>query len=725
MHKICRYSTPPIPVQTDSVSLATERPTLWEGLRKVKLPAIFYQIIDKQGRGITGGSGLVDRRRFPPSAIKGALAFEQRSRGLTQVSRGRGRSSSRDMFDDDHAVDRHGGRFRWLISTCIAGTIGAIAIFVIIAGSTDDRRGDGFMPAFERLREGAMTPELIPRKKRAAGLNWAVPKNEKLEISAGLTSTRYVIQETVRQRREGRSYIHAKPYMRIVARLSTVPSAYRDVIPPFNPLQLYADNDPVGSAKGGKGEARQDVKISVVELIGGVLPAEDEQKLDDREVAELIARFRLEESLAAAEINSEADDYRAGLFSNRDDESAFTTILSKNDFEDDLKTDELVNTEHVSIKVKSGDTLAALLKRQGTPRWQVGSIIRVIRKYFSADALQIGQELRFALAPSPNNADKREPSSVSIYSTAGKHIVSAVRNASGEFSAMSTPPRDYAELRGIIEEKVSGPRSSSLYASVYHSALLQNVPPETIMQILKINAYQTDFGRRIRAGDTVELFFGFKNKDFAEGPPGKLLFTKITSGGESARFYRFRTSDGEIDFYDEHGNNSKRFLTRKPVRGSNVRLSSGFGMRYHPLLNRRRMHAGVDWAGPPGTPILAAGRGVIEVAGRNGQYGNYVRIRHANGYQTAYAHMRRFARGVSAGVKVRQGQIIGYIGSTGLSSGPHLHYEVLVNRRHVNPMTIKVPRERQLKGRELIEYQRERARIEELMRRAPVMTINK
>lgn len=122
---------------------------------------------------------------------------------------------------------------------------------------------------------------------------------------------------------------------------------------------------------------------------------------------------------------------------------------------------------------------------------------------------------------------------------------------------------------------------------------------------------------------------------------------------------------------------------------------------------------------------MAAGRGVIEVAGRKGQYGNYVRIRHANGYKTAYAHMRRFARGVKAGAKVKQGQVIGYIGSTGLSSGPHLHYEVLVNNRHVNPMTIKVPRERQLKGRELVEYQRERARIDELMRRAPVMTISK
>jgi murein DD-endopeptidase MepM/ murein hydrolase activator NlpD len=148
-------------------------------------------------------------------------------------------------------------------------------------------------------------------------------------------------------------------------------------------------------------------------------------------------------------------------------------------------------------------------------------------------------------------------------------------------------------------------------------------------------------------------------------------------------------------------------------------------MRYHPLLNRRRMHNGVDWAAPRGTPILAAGKGTIEFAGRKGAYGNYVRIRHANGYKTSYAHMSRFARGVRESVRVRQGQVIGYIGSTGLSSGPHLHYEVLVNKRHVNPMSIKIGNERQLDGDDLQRFRRERSRVDELMRRTPVMTTSR
>lgn len=652
------------------------------------------------------------------------MAFEQRSRGLRQVSRGRGRNAGRDMFDDDHA-DRKGGRYRWLVSTSIAGFIGMCAIFIVIAGSTNRKDGDGFMPALQRLRDGALTPELLPKLKKTIGLQWAVPKTDKLEVSDGLTSTRYVIHETLRQRRDGRSYIHAKPYLRVVARLAPVPSAYKDVIPPFNPLQLYADNDPVGSSKGAKAEDRSDVKITIVELIGGVLPREDGQKLDDREASELIKRFLFEEAMAAADLADQNNAATNEMFSQEADETAFTSTLVKNSFEDDGASGHGVQKEHVVVKVAGGDTLTALIQNQGASADKAGKMIAAARTVYSDLSLKRGQTVEFVLEPTEYDPGVMDLSSFSLKSEKGEHLVSVSRNAKGEFAGSVTPLRDYAALRGLIEEKVSGPRASSLYASIYHSALLQNVPPETVMQILRINAYQTDFGRKIRPGDTIELFFGFDNKRFADGPPGELLYTKITTGGETAKFYRFRTADGEVDFYDEQGNNSKRFLTRKPVRGSNVRLSSGYGMRYHPLLNRRRMHAGVDWAGPPGTPILAAGRGVIEFAGRRGQFGNYVMIRHANGYETSYAHMRRFARGVKAGAKVRQGQIIGYIGTTGLSSGPHLHYEVHVNGHHVNPMTIKVPRERQLKGRELLEYQHERARIDALMRQAPVMTINK
>jgi murein DD-endopeptidase MepM/ murein hydrolase activator NlpD len=264
--------------------------------------------------------------------------------------------------------------------------------------------------------------------------------------------------------------------------------------------------------------------------------------------------------------------------------------------------------------------------------------------------------------------------------------------------------------------------ASSLYASLYQAALSQGVPPETIEQVLRILAYEADFRRKARNTDTVEFFFDLKDEDKgAEGAPGELLYTALTSGGENQRYYRFRTPDGHVDYYDEYGSNSKKFLLRRPLRTDvDVRLASGFGFRFHPLLNARKMHTGVDWATAMGTPIIAGGTGVIEEVGPKGQYGNYIRIRHANGYQTAYGHMSRFAQGIREGVKVRQGQVIGYVGNTGFSTGPHVHYEVLVNNRWVDPLSIQVPQERKLTGRQLADFQKERARLDDLMRRPPV-----
>jgi murein DD-endopeptidase MepM/ murein hydrolase activator NlpD len=265
----------------------------------------------------------------------------------------------------------------------------------------------------------------------------------------------------------------------------------------------------------------------------------------------------------------------------------------------------------------------------------------------------------------------------------------------------------------------------SIYNSLYHGALAQGVLPETVQTVLRLHAYEADFRRRARGSDALEMFFDVKDEDKgADGTLGELLLTSMTVSGTTQRFYRFKDLEGSVDYYDANGNNSRRFLLRKPVRSDDVRLTSGFGIRFHPLLNQRKLHAGVDWAGPVGTPIVAAGNGTIEEAGYKGQYGNYVRIRHANGYQTAYGHMKNVATGISAGMRIRQGHVIGYIGSSGLSSGPHLHYEVLVGNRWVDPLAIQVPREKRLSGRQLAAFQRERVRIDDLMRQPPVRVSN-
>ena len=221
------------------------------------------------------------------------------------------------------------------------------------------------------------------------------------------------------------------------------------------------------------------------------------------------------------------------------------------------------------------------------------------------------------------------------------------------------------------------------------------------------------FQQRVRGGDNLEVIFTEED----EGERAEILSASLTIGGETRRVFRFQApEDGLIDYFDEEGKSLKKFLLRKPIADGEMR--SGFGMRYHPIMRYSKMHTGVDWANRIGTPILAAGNGTVIKAEWDSGYGRRIEIQHANGYVTTYSHQSAFAKGIAPGVKVRQGQVIGYLGSTGLSTGPHLHYEVLVNGSFVNPMKIRVPRGRELQGPALAEYKRQRDEIQVLIERA-------
>ncbi len=695
---------------------------------------------------------MFQRRRKLQRTQSGMLAIEAQSRALPDVYRGRGGGFFKDIYDADHVEPRQVGRFRWMLSTCLAATIGAVAIVVVIWGSADKNMSDdGLIPVLKGLSDSAMTAPAQPAMKNSEGLKWVSPKTDRLQLTTGALSTRYIIHESSKQRRDGREYVRQKPYARIFARLAPVPSNYADVIPPFNPFKLYANNQPVRSndddENAGSGVSRSDVSIKVVELLGGILPGEDGQELDGQEVQDIVDRSS-EQQVPALQPPAEAGLPQDGVAADsasalkplgaapKDANAAAppeqtpstTNIAKKPDIIDD-SSDDLEGSEIRVVKVGRSeippkDMFEKLLVDAGAELWQAKEMIASARNIFPETALVPGQEVRITLVPSLTQANKKEPARFSVFSDGHDHIVTVMRNAAGEFvaSAQSSIGRELQQAAN--NDGDSGP-SSSLYASVYHAGLVQSVPPETITQVLRIHAFDTDFRRRVRPGDTLEAFFDMKDEQSTDGPPGELLYTAITSGGTIFHFYRFRTPDGVVDYYDDDGNNSKKFLMRKPVRGDDVRLTSGFGVRFHPLLNTKKMHTGVDWATAQGTPVLASGTGVIEEATHKGYYGNYIRIRHANGYHTAYGHMQRFAAGVEEGTKVRQGQIIGYVGSTGLSSGPHLHFEVLVNSRFVDPMSIQVPRERKLEGKDLGEFQKERARIDELMKRAPVMTASK
>lgn len=665
---------------------------------------------------------MLERRRSHVSARFGTPYAGGRMRGLTR-HRGRSRMVGEELFATDHAESRQVGRFRWLFSTCLAAAVGTVAIVVVIYGSMDHSGApEGLLVPFTRMAEAPDAKPLSEMVRRREGLRWVVPRSDRLEVTTGASSTRYVIRESRTERRGGRKYTAHKPYLRLVARLAPVPGDFDDVIPPFNPFKLYANAKPVGSTDDGEEgtSTRADVQVKVLELLGGTLSNEDGQKMEPAEVLELVEKsLEPEKPLLAGNL-----DEAGGDAAQKNDPTASTQLV-KNVLGSESDDEEIEGRISRAFTAIDGDTLTKILMRAGAETWQARTMVEAASAVFPDTGLQPGEEVRVTLVPSLTHQNSMEPVRFSVYGANKAHKVSVMRDASGEYVSSAMPPRQEIKVSTTLARGGDQSQSNSLYASVYHAGLTQHLSPDTINQILRVHAYETDFRRRLRAGDAVEFFFDVKDENDPDNTPGELLYSAVTAGGETTRFYRYRTRDGQSDFYDANGNNSKRFLMRRPVRGDDVRLTSGFGFRLHPLLNEKRMHTGVDWATAPGTPILAAGNGVIEEAGRKGQYGNYVRIRHANGYQTAYGHMQRIGDGVAEGVKVRQGQVIGYVGSTGMSSGPHLHFEVLVNTRFVDPLAMQVPRERQLEGRELLDFQRERARIDDLMRRAPLRTASR
>lgn len=253
-------------------------------------------------------------------------------------------------------------------------------------------------------------------------------------------------------------------------------------------------------------------------------------------------------------------------------------------------------------------------------------------------------------------------------------------------------------------------------SSLYATAKDNRVPDYIVSEFTRVFSYDVDFQRQITASDSFDMFYGAP----LSGSSSKrkvLHFAQLNFDGKKLGYYRFTSEDGQTDYYDERGRSASRALLKTPISGA--RLTSGFGMRRHPLLGYSKMHAGVDFGAPSGTPIRAAGSGTIDLAGRNGAYGIAVVLKHNSKYKTLYAHMSKLAAGVRKGAKINQGQIIGYVGSTGRSTGPHLHYEVRVNNRAVNPTAIKAAGGKQLAGADLKKFRNMQQRVIAMMKQAP------
>jgi murein DD-endopeptidase MepM/ murein hydrolase activator NlpD len=367
--------------------------------------------------------------------------------------------------------------------------------------------------------------------------------------------------------------------------------------------------------------------------------------------------------------------------------------------------------------VRKGDTVASILRDQGATPDEGRAIALTLGARGRDGGLKEGQKIRILMAPSSlGPAARLQPyrvivandatiEAVAALSDIGKYVAVDVQSMNTVAEAVSSKDDDDDEDDG------SGVR---LYQSIYETAMRNKVPATVIEDMVRIYSYDVDFQRRVQPGDSFDVFFAGEDEGATITEKTEVLFASLTVGGETKKYYRFQTPDDSVvDYYDETGKSAKKFLVRKPV--NNAIMRSGFGGRRHPILGYTKMHTGVDWATPYGTPIFASGNGVVEKVGWEGGYGKYVRLKHNNGYETAYGHMSAFAKGMEPGKRVRQGQVIGFVGSTGMSTGAHVHYEILVNNRFVDPMRVKLPRGRSLEGQVMAGFEKERDRLDTQM----------
>ncbi len=623
-------------------------------------------------------------------------------------------------------IDRRAVNLRWLCASTLTGLTGAGLIAAALHVSL---QGD---VSFAAIPEKAT---VIPRPQPSdSGANIA-RKGDRLVRNLMIASAKQSFRAPVTVRLGDREIIKAKAFVRLSTPLSMTTGVYGGEPPRFDPMKFVSD-EPLERAPDAAADApgaevtvvKRDLADAAVEANAPALTDDDvtAQVEEERRIAAEAGRratipiapqIMLSRTLqqgAAGEGDGAAKE--ANPF-----KSIEVLVVPENVTKVakvELKPNEAPLVEERDLPLKRGETVESTLKATGFAGDDaIRGIVAALGGKARTSALNEGQPMRVQIAPGPRPGDPRQVTRVVLYGESGIEAIAAL-NDRGAFVSVAPPaeeapspkPQQQAESgEDEDEDSGSGPR---LYQSLYETAARHDLPRATVEDIVRVFSYDLDFQRRIASGDGLDVFYSYEDEAGADRPD--LLYAALTLGGETRKVYRFQSpDDGTIDYLDEQGRSLKKFLLRKPIAEGIMR--SGFGYRRHPILGYAKLHTGVDWANPIGTPIMAAGNGVVIRAEMTSGYGNRVELQHVNGYVTTYNHMSRFGRGIREGVKVRQGQIVGYLGSTGLSTGPHLHYEVIINGHFVDPMKIRVPRGRELDGRLLAEFKRQREQIDATM----------
>ena len=368
--------------------------------------------------------------------------------------------------------------------------------------------------------------------------------------------------------------------------------------------------------------------------------------------------------------------------------------------EDPIHIEEKLEIDFTLVQkyyLQEGETFTGALKQADLEDDEINDVVNIISQKIDLRKLKVGTLIE-TYTKSIN--DKKIINEIIIYPDIEKKIY--VKKVNNKFVAGEDKKKLFSKLK-LYEVEI--------HNSIYESLKKIDTPDEIIMEFVQLYSFDIDFQRDIRKGNKIKIFFEiYTDSQNNYIKSGNINFSEIILDDESYELYRFQSEGDEfVEYFNSDGKSATKALMKTPINGA--RLSSGFGMRKHPILGYNKKHQGVDFAAPTGTPIMAAGTGHIEFVGNNGGAGKYIRIKHLNGYKTSYSHLSKYASGIQKNVKVRQGQVIGYVGNTGLSTGPHLHYEVIFNGKRINPMKMKLPSGKQLKDKNLEIFLAEKERI--------------
>src|SRR6056300_325883 len=340
----------------------------------------------------------------------------------------------------------------------------------------------------------------------------------------------------------------------------------------------------------------------------------------------------------------------------------------------------------VTSSVKKGQSLNSILTDAGASQQEIFEISKVLKKFINLKTINTNQV--FEIIRLTINLDNIN--SLHVFKKNKEFVANKIEKVLYKKTTLA---------EGMIN------------SSMYQAAEKEKIDPEVIVNFAGIFGFEIDFQRDIRRGDIFQIVYDkYVDDDGELQKNGDIIYAYMKNNGREIALYRFVDQKGIPGYYRTNGKSIEKALMKTPINGA--RLSSTFGMRKHPILGYNKMHRGTDFAAPTGTPIMASGSGIIEQVGWNGAYGKYIRIKHNSKYKTAYAHLNGYARGIKKGAKVRQGQIIGYVGSTGRSTGPHLHYEVLVNGKRMNSQRLKLPSGRTLRGEDREKFEISRIKID-------------